>query len=86
MVHLIRHLFDFVSREDRKAVVPTLRVMKALEDFEAGDWAGGTQRLFRAGCDWQRVAPFFVYPSVRSIHLHDGCVSKCPRRVGAISK
>ncbi|BBD36285.1 hypothetical protein Amn_11650 [Aminobacter sp. Y103A] len=24
MVHLIRHLLDFVSRKDRKTVVPTL--------------------------------------------------------------
>ncbi|RWK48853.1 MAG: hypothetical protein EOR47_16060 [Mesorhizobium sp.] len=58
MVHLSRHFLDFVSRKDRKAVVPTLGAicgrgrqagMKALEDFEAGDWASHTRRSLRAG-------------------------------------
>ena len=59
IVHLIRHCLEFVSWKDRKAVVPALRAiyrardaeagMKALEDFEAGEWGRDTRRSLRAG-------------------------------------
>ncbi|BCH34881.1 hypothetical protein MesoLjLc_68110 [Mesorhizobium sp. L-8-10] len=96
MVYLIGHLLDFVSQKDRKAVVPTLSYhlpgrgrqagMKALEDFEAGDWAADTRRSLRAGgatgstsC---RSSPFRVCTASTVRRMR----SKCPQRVGAISK
>ncbi len=79
IVHLIRHSLEFVSWKHRKPVVPALRAiyrakdaeagMKALEEFEAGDWG---QRYPAIALSWRRnwdhVIPFFAFPeSVRRI-------------------
>jgi transposase-like protein len=68
-----------VSWKDRKAVVPALRAiyraadaeagMKALEDFETGDWGQRYPAITQSWRrNWEHVVPFFAYPeSVRRI-------------------
>ena len=79
IVHLIRHSLEFVSWKDRKPVVPALRAiyrakdaeagMKALEDFEAGQWGQRYPAISQSWRrNWNQVVPFFAFPeSVRRI-------------------
>ncbi|WP_202324098.1 MULTISPECIES: transposase [unclassified Mesorhizobium] len=94
LAHLIRHLLDFVSRKDRKAVVPMLSAICRARTPSRHEGSGGLRgrRLGRRypaitqswRRDWQHVVPFFAYPSVRSI-IYDGC-GRNVRGASVISK
>jgi len=73
IVHLIRHSLEFVSRKDRKLVVPALKAiyraknaeagLRALAEFETSFWG---QRYPAIVASWRRawchVIPFFAFP------------------------
>ncbi|WP_436251437.1 transposase [Mesorhizobium amorphae] len=94
MVHLIRHLLDFMSQKDCKAVVPMLsvicrganakpacRVWRTSKPATGPAIPGMTQSWRR---DWHHVVPLRLSDCARH-HLHGGC-GRNVRGASVISK
>ncbi|WP_136617860.1 MULTISPECIES: hypothetical protein [Mesorhizobium] len=94
MVHLIRHLLDFVSQKDRKAVVPTLsaicrgangkparRVWRTSRPATGPAIPGDHSKLAARLAARRASSPIRVRAASSTRRMR----SKCPRRVGAIS-
>jgi putative transposase len=97
IVHLIRNSLAFVSWKDRRAIMPSLKVIyqaeaadiarARLEEFEA-EWGKrypAIGQLWRRA--WEHVVPFFAFaPAIRKMIYTTNCVEALNRSLRKIIK